>query len=47
MKKWYGYVMRDEEMIDTSTYEGNPKMLVEDATRVGKGVGVITYMSNQ
>ena len=47
MKKWFGYVIRSEEMVDTSSYTGNAKYIADDATRVGKGANIITYMSTQ
>lgn len=42
-----GYLIRDEEIIDTSSYEGTPKANVDDATRVSKGKEIITYMSKE
>ena len=42
-----GYIIRDEEIIDTSSYTGTPKANIDDATRVAKGTEVITYMSKE
>lgn len=40
-----GYVIRDEELIDISTYEGIVKSEVPDATRVSKGSAILKYVS--
>ncbi len=40
-----GYVIRNEELIDTSSFDGIIKSEVDDATRVAKGSEVITYVS--
>lgn len=42
-----GYLIRDEEIIDTSSFEGTPKANVDDATRVASGTEIITYMSKE
>lgn len=42
-----GYIIRNEEIIDTSSYTGTPKANVDDATRVAKGTEVVTYMSKE
>lgn len=42
-----GYIIRDEEIIDTSGYIGTPKAKVEDAIRVAKGKEILTYMSKE
>ena len=42
-----GYIIRDEEVIDTSEYLGTPKANIEDATRVAKGTEIVTYMSSE
>ena len=40
-----GYIIRDEEVIDTSMYTGQAKAAVEDATRVSKSATILTYVS--
>lgn len=40
-----GYIIRDEEIIDNSSYEGVVKSEVQDATRVSKDSPIITYVS--
>lgn len=40
-----GYIIRDEETIDLSTYEGIVKSEVPDATRVSKGSPILKYVS--
>lgn len=40
-----GYIIRDEELIDLSTYEGIVKSEVTDATRVSKGSAILKYVS--
>ena len=40
-----GYVIRNEEIIDTSEYDGVIKTEVEDMTRVSKGAEIISYVS--
>ncbi len=40
-----GYVIRNEEIVDTSDYDGMIKSEVKDATRVAKGSPIITYVS--
>lgn len=40
-----GYIIRNEELIDISSFDGIPKSEVEDATRVAKGAPVIKYVS--
>lgn len=40
-----GYIIRDEELIDLSTYEGIVKSEVQDATRVSKGSAILKYVS--
>ena len=42
-----GYLIRDEIVIDTSSYEGTPKANVDDATRVASGTEILTYMSKE
>ena len=42
-----GYIIRDEEIIDTSAYAGTPKANIDDATRVSKGTEIVTYMSSE
>ncbi len=40
-----GYIIRDEDLIDLSNYEGIAKSEVEDATRVSKGSAILNYVS--
>lgn len=40
-----GYIIRNEELIDISSYDGIVKSEVEDATRVSKGSPIIKYVS--
>ena len=40
-----GYIIRNEELIDISSYDGIVKSEVEDATRVSKGAPIIKYVS--
>lgn len=40
-----GYIIRNEELIDISSYDGIMKSEVEDATRVSKGSPIIKYVS--
>ena len=42
-----GYIIRDEEIVDTSSYTGTPKANVDDAVRVAKGTEILTYMSKE
>lgn len=42
-----GYIIRDEELIDTSSYTGTPKANVDDSVRVSKGSTILTYMSKE
>ena len=40
-----GYIIRNEEIVDNSMYEGMVKSEVQDATRVSKNYPIITYVS--
>lgn len=42
-----GYIIRDENIIDTSSYIGTPKANFDDAVRVSKGAEILTYMSKE
>ena len=42
-----GYIIRNEKVLDTSSYEGTPKANVDDATKVSKGTEIVTYMSRE
>lgn len=42
-----GYIIRDEEIIDTSAYVGTPKANVDDSVKVAKGATILTYMSKE
>ena len=42
-----GYIIRDEELIDTSSYTGTSKANVDDSVRVPKGATILTYMSKE
>lgn len=40
-----GYIIRSEEIIDNSSFDGVIKTEIQDATRVSKGSPIITYVS--
>lgn len=40
-----GYIIRNEEIVDTSEYDGTVKSEMEDATRVSKGSAIMTFVS--
>lgn len=40
-----GYIIRNEDIVDNSAYDGMVKSEVQDATRVAKGAPIITYVS--
>ena len=40
-----GYIIRNEEIVDNSSYDGTVKSEIEDATRVSKGANIVTYVS--
>ena len=40
-----GYIIRDEELLDLSNYDGIVKSEVQDATRVSKGSSILKYVS--
>ena len=40
-----GYIIRDEELLDLSNYEGIVKSEVQDATRISKGSAILKYVS--
>ena len=42
-----GYIIRNEKVLDTSSYEGTPKANIDDATKVSKGTEIVTYMSRE
>ena len=42
-----GYIIRNEKVLDTSSYEGTPKANVDDATKVSKGTEIVTNMSRE
>ena len=42
-----GYVIRDEEIVDNSSYIGVPSIVVTDEKRVPKGGTIISYVSNE
>lgn len=42
-----GYIIRDEEIVDTSAYIGVPSIVVTDEKRVPKGGTIISYVSNE
>ncbi|MBR4110403.1 MAG: hypothetical protein IKK43_01765 [Clostridia bacterium] len=46
-EEFVGYVIRDEEIIDTSSYLGVPSIVVTDEKRVPKGGTIISYVSNE
>lgn len=39
-----GYVIREEELIDTSAYSGKRQMVTADASRVGAGSTIVSYI---
>lgn len=39
------YIIRDEELIDTSQYDGERQIVIPDANRVGKGSTIVTYLT--
>lgn len=41
-----GYVIRDEEIIDTSNYNGERQMIITDASRVAKNEAIASYVDN-
>lgn len=41
-----GYVIREEEMIDTSDYAGERQIITEDASRVSKNDIIVSYISD-
>ena len=40
-----GYIIRDEEIVDTSSYDGMIKSVMDDATRVSKGSTIVDRKS--
>ncbi|MBQ9280064.1 MAG: hypothetical protein IJ215_03335 [Clostridia bacterium] len=40
-----GYIIRDEEIVDTTEYDGTVKSEMEDATRVSRGSAIMTFVS--
>ena len=41
-----GYVIRDEEIVDTSAYSGIVNTTISDGNRVAKGGTILSYVSN-
>lgn len=41
-----GYVIREEEIIDTSSYAGERQMVITDASRVAKNATIASYISD-
>lgn len=46
-EEFVGYIIRDEEIMDTSEYTGISTIVITDENRVSKGGTIITYVSNQ
>ena len=42
-----GYIIRDEEIIDTSAYAGIQNIVINDESRVAKGGTIISYVSSE
>ncbi|MBO5141706.1 MAG: hypothetical protein J6C46_01680 [Clostridia bacterium] len=41
-----GYVIREEEVIDVSSFNGNRQIVISDANRVSKNSTIVSYVSN-
>lgn len=46
-EEFVGYIIREEEIIDTSSYIGVPSIVITDENRVAKGGTIISYVSNE
>lgn len=46
-EEFVGYVIREEEIIDTSDYAGTPNIVITDENRVAKGGTIISYVSDE
>ncbi|MBR3887874.1 MAG: hypothetical protein IKJ32_02115 [Clostridia bacterium] len=44
-EEFVGYIIRDEDVVDTSSYDGIVKTAVSDAERVSKGAPIMNYVS--
>lgn len=44
-EEFVGYIIRDEDIVDTSSYDGIIKTAVSDAERVAKGAAIMNYVS--
>ncbi len=44
-EEFVGYIIRDEDVVDTSSYDGIIKTAVADAERVSKGTAIMNYVS--
>ena len=44
-EEFVGYIIRDEDVVDTSSYDGIIKTAVSDAERVSKGAPIMNYVS--
>lgn len=42
-----GYIIRDEEIVDTSSYDGIANIVINDENRVAKGGTIISYVSDE
>ena len=42
-----GYIIREEEIVDTSSFNGIPNIIINDEKRVAKGGTIISYVSNE
>ena len=41
-----GYVIREEELIDTSSYSGKRQLVASDASRVAKNATIVSYIAD-
>ncbi|MBO5179434.1 MAG: hypothetical protein J6B87_03715 [Clostridia bacterium] len=46
-EEFVGYIIRDEEIVDTSEYTGVSSIVITDENRVPKGGTIISYVSNE
>lgn len=46
-EEFVGYIIREEEVLDTTEYSGSSTIVITDENRVAKGGTIISYVSNQ
>lgn len=46
-EEFIGYIIREEEIVDTSGYSGTANVVITDENRVQKGGTIISYTSNE